>query len=66
MQAVLSGPYDFGGSQLSTSASIGVAVYPDHAGDAATLLEAADTSMYAGKRAGRGRVTMAGEHADAA
>src|SRR5207342_2369820 len=49
-------PFALGGSQFSTSASIGVAVYPEHASDARSLLKAADTSMYASKRAGAGGV----------
>ena len=34
VQAALAAPFDLGGSQFSTSASIGVAVYPEHASDA--------------------------------
>lgn len=39
--------------------SIGVAVYPDHAEDAAGLLRAADTAMYAAKSAGKNTVRCA-------
>jgi diguanylate cyclase (GGDEF)-like protein len=45
----------------SITASIGVAVYPDDATDASRLLEAADAAMYDSKRAGRNRVSCAGE-----
>ena len=38
---------------LTVSVSAGVAVYPDHAGDAATLEIAADTAAYDAKRRGR-------------
>ena len=65
-QAALSAPYALKGAQFSTSASIGVAVYPDHAHNAASLVKAADTSMYVGKRAGAGRVSVAGKRVDTA
>ena len=42
------------GSQLVTSLSIGVALYPTHAGDVSALLRAADAAMYQAKRAGSG------------
>ena len=35
-------------------ASIGVALYPDHAGDVDTLIQRADEAMYAAKRSGAG------------
>lgn len=38
------------GSELVASLSVGVAVYPDDAGDAAALLQHADTAMYEYKR----------------
>jgi len=36
-------------------ASVGVAIFPDDAGDAAGLMEAADRAMYAAKAAGKGQ-----------
>jgi len=66
VRAALAEPFELGGSHFSTSASIGVAVYPEHASDARSLVKAADTSMYASKRAGAGRVSVAGARADAA
>jgi diguanylate cyclase (GGDEF)-like protein len=66
VQAALSEAYSLTGQPFATTASIGIAVYPDHAGDAAGLVEAADAGMYASKRAGRGRISSAGAHADAA
>jgi diguanylate cyclase (GGDEF)-like protein len=39
--------------QLQASASIGVAIFPDDADDAATLLKHADTAMYRSKQEGR-------------
>jgi diguanylate cyclase (GGDEF)-like protein len=42
------------------TASIGVAVYPQHAGDAVGLLQAADQAMFAIKRATKNAVGVAG------
>jgi diguanylate cyclase (GGDEF)-like protein/PAS domain S-box-containing protein len=41
------------GNELSTSLSIGIAVYPDDGKDYDTLLKKADTAMYQAKEAGR-------------
>lgn len=41
-----------GGAGSSITASIGIALYPDHAGDAAGLLQVADEAMYRAKRGG--------------
>jgi diguanylate cyclase (GGDEF)-like protein len=47
-------PYDlFGGVKARVSASLGVSLFPDDAGDAATLMAHADKAMYAAKRAGK-------------
>jgi two-component system, cell cycle response regulator len=40
------------------TASAGVATYPGHAGDADTLVRAADDALYESKRAGRNRTTI--------
>ena len=45
---------------LTVSISAGVAVYPDHAGDAAALEMAADTAAYDAKKRGRNRVGVCG------
>ena len=41
------------------TASLGIAVFPDHAGDIDSLLRAADVALYAAKGAGRNRVMIA-------
>ena len=38
--------------------SLGVAVFPDHASDAAAIVKAADVALYQAKRGGRDRVVM--------
>lgn len=46
-------PFEFDGHELTTSASIGIAIYPDDGHDFDTLLKKADTAMYQAKDAGR-------------
>jgi diguanylate cyclase (GGDEF)-like protein/PAS domain S-box-containing protein len=52
--AVAERPFDVDGLHLRTRASVGVAVYPDHATDAASLSARADVAMYLAKRSGQG------------
>jgi diguanylate cyclase (GGDEF)-like protein len=49
-------------SLRNLSASIGVACYPDHGTEIETLLHAADSALYAAKRAGRNRVEISSTH----
>jgi diguanylate cyclase (GGDEF)-like protein/PAS domain S-box-containing protein len=42
------------------TASMGVAIFPEHGRTAKALVEASDKALYKSKRAGRDRVTMAG------
>lgn len=49
------------GGVLSTSLSIGIALYPDHAADTSGLMKKADEAMYQAKRAGRGIYSVASE-----
>jgi diguanylate cyclase (GGDEF)-like protein/PAS domain S-box-containing protein len=42
------------------TASMGVAIFPDHGRTAKALIEAADKALYRSKHAGRDRVTLAG------
>jgi diguanylate cyclase (GGDEF)-like protein len=43
-----------GGDRVATSLSIGIALYPQHAGNAVALLQSADAAMYCAKRKRRG------------
>lgn len=51
-------PFSIDGETLRVSASIGVSLYPDDAGDPNGLVRTADTAMYRAKRAGRGLVRL--------
>jgi diguanylate cyclase (GGDEF)-like protein/PAS domain S-box-containing protein len=53
--AAIQQPYDLGGKQAIVSASIGISLFPDDAGDAATLVKHADMAMYSAKQAGKNR-----------
>ena len=50
--AALSRPFEIGGRSLYASASIGIAVYPDDATEAESLLRQAETAMYRAKERG--------------
>lgn len=50
---LLSEPFNSDHGSLTTSASMGVAVYPDDGADTETLLRGADTAMYEAKKGGR-------------
>ncbi len=50
----LDSAFEVGGHTLHVDASVGVALYPDHALDATSLLQRADTAMYTAKRSGVG------------
>jgi diguanylate cyclase (GGDEF)-like protein len=49
----LSHPMEIGGQELHTTASVGIAIYPDDGPDFATLMKKAETAMYRAKDAGR-------------
>ncbi|MEN3297458.1 MAG: hypothetical protein V7642_6711 [Burkholderiales bacterium] len=55
-------PLEVAGQPLRISASIGVAIYPEHGQDAATLLRNADAAMYSAKQLGRNRCETFEEH----
>ncbi len=52
-------PYEETQPNGDVTVSIGVATYPDHAVDSASLIEAADRAMYEAKKNGRNRVAGA-------
>jgi diguanylate cyclase (GGDEF)-like protein len=54
IQAALTAPYILSDTQVTVSASIGVAIFPEHGEDADTLLFNADQAMYAAKARGGG------------
>lgn len=52
------------GRSVTISASVGVAIYPDHAGDQKVLMHRADQAMYRAKGAGGNQVVMASATVD--
>ena len=55
---------EHGGSDLGAiTLSLGIAIFPDHASDAAAIVKAADVALYQAKRGGRNRVVMSAEEA---
>jgi len=46
-------PFNLGGNEVVVSPSIGIAIFPQHGEDPATLLKHADVAMYSAKEAGR-------------
>ncbi|EIL97432.1 MAG: diguanylate cyclase [Rhodanobacter thiooxydans] len=56
--AALRQPFELAGGRLQVSASIGIALYPDHGEDARQLLRRADEAMYDAKRQGGDRARM--------
>ena len=53
IRATLAVPYGLNGHAVDTTPSIGVALYPEHGGDADMLFKCADQAMYQVKHAGR-------------
>ncbi|MGN6695279.1 MAG: putative bifunctional diguanylate cyclase/phosphodiesterase [Aquihabitans sp.] len=58
----LAEPFLMDDVRLQSNASIGIALYPDHADDVPTLIQRADVAMYMAKRAGTGSAVYAAEH----
>jgi diguanylate cyclase (GGDEF)-like protein/hemerythrin-like metal-binding protein len=57
--AALAAPLDFGTHSVSVGASVGIAVWSEHAESGDALLAAADTAMYRAKRTGGNRFCWA-------
>jgi diguanylate cyclase (GGDEF)-like protein len=53
-------PIEVEGSKLYTSASIGVALYPDHGLNDSDLMNNADVAMYEAKSSGRNAIKVYG------
>ncbi len=51
--AMFNDPFIFHGQSIRLSASIGLAIYPEHARSASELLQHSDLAMYTKKRAGK-------------
>ena len=56
--AALQQPLSVKGRVLSTSASVGASLYPQHASDADALLRAADVALFRAKELGRNRCAL--------
>jgi diguanylate cyclase (GGDEF)-like protein/PAS domain S-box-containing protein len=59
IREALNQPFELGEQHLQISSSIGIAVYPDHGDDRKHLMRYADTAMYAAKKRGRNRLSIA-------
>ncbi|MGE0212222.1 MAG: putative bifunctional diguanylate cyclase/phosphodiesterase [Parvibaculaceae bacterium] len=55
LQRDMSLGFDVGEMSVDVGASIGIALYPDHASDSVELLKQADIALYSSKSAGRAR-----------
>ena len=58
LRQALAQPFVIEGHELSISASIGIALYPDHGADAEELSRHADIAMYRAKQDGRDRLNL--------
>ena len=56
--SMLQQPLTVDGRLLTTSASVGASLYPDHAADAEGLLRAADVALFRAKELGRNRFAL--------
>jgi diguanylate cyclase (GGDEF)-like protein len=62
MLNAIAAPIEMSGRELHLTASIGIALYPEHGKDAETLIGKADIAMQSAKRLGRNRHQMFVEH----
>lgn len=56
--SIMQRPFYYGERSANVSASIGIAVYPEDAGDEESLVSCADQAMYVAKEAGRNRFSI--------
>ena len=54
----LSAPFSVKGNEVFLSASIGIALYPQHGGNPLSLQRAVDSALYAAKRQGKRRIQL--------
>jgi diguanylate cyclase (GGDEF)-like protein len=59
---MLQTPFDMPEGVVQISGSIGIALFPQNAGDADGLIASADEALYAAKRAGKSRYEFASMH----
>lgn len=64
VEAIAGLRFEFGARTVSLTASLGIAVYPDHATDAERLIAVADQAMYFSKSSGRNRWSIAAKNAE--
>jgi predicted signal transduction protein with EAL and GGDEF domain len=57
-------PIEIAWHKLRITASVGIAIYPDHGQDVETLMRHADTAMYSAKQLGRNQYQIFTEHMD--
>jgi diguanylate cyclase (GGDEF)-like protein len=62
IRTALEQPFQLKAHVVSISASIGVAILPEHGSDGETLLDNADATMYQSKEGGRNQVQLFQQH----
>ena len=60
-KTIASTPLNAQGSKMSTTVSAGVATFPDHGRDLATIMNCADQALYVSKKGGRNRTSVSGD-----
>jgi diguanylate cyclase (GGDEF)-like protein/PAS domain S-box-containing protein len=64
VREALNEPFDLDGTEVYVTASIGIALFPNHAGDANELLRISDAAMYQSKRAAPGGYVVYSDKTD--